>query len=135
MAAEVTVTLEDLAAPDGTLGDATPEVPLVALAGEVDVHTAPTVRAELLPLAERAAATGSAMVVDLDGVGFLDSTGLGVIVGAQRVAGEGTLGGTLHLVCAQPRLLRLLHVTGVDDLVVVHADRAAAKVSLGLTAR
>jgi anti-sigma B factor antagonist len=54
-------------------------------------------------------------VVDLDGVDFLDSTGLGVLVGAlKRVKGDE--GGVLHLVCNQARIRKVFEVTGLTKV-------------------
>ena len=50
---------------------------IVTAAGELDVHTAPALQAELNPRSQQ---PGAALVVDLTDVGFIDSTGLGVLV-------------------------------------------------------
>ncbi|HEX4244506.1 MAG TPA: STAS domain-containing protein [Acidimicrobiales bacterium] len=86
-------------------------VPVVAVVGEIDVATAPTL-AEHLAAHEEAGA--SLVVVDLLGVSFLDSTALGVLVGSFKRLGES--GGTLRLVIAEPRILKVFEIT---DLVRV----------------
>ncbi|XKF14210.1 anti-sigma factor antagonist [Knoellia locipacati] len=101
------------------------DVVIVTVAGEVDVYTAPQLRSVL---EERAAADQTRIVVDLQGVGFLDSTGLGVLVG--RLKAVRKLGGTLHVVCTDERILRLFAITGLDQVLPVHAtvDEALASV-------
>lgn len=83
-------------------------VPVVSISGEVDVATAPILRDRLQELAAGGAST---VVVDLHDMTFLDSTGLGVLVGALKRSREG--GGELYLVAAQPRILKLLDITGL----------------------
>jgi anti-sigma B factor antagonist len=86
-------------------------VPVVAVVGEIDVATAPTL-AEHLGVHEEAGA--AAVVVDLLGVSFLDSTALGVLVGSFKRLGQS--GGTLKLVIAEPRILKVFEIT---DLIRV----------------
>lgn len=93
----------------------------VTVSGEIDVHSAPGLRERL-----GAAMTGDVdrVVVDLEQVTFLDSTGLGVLVAAHkalRAAGHG-----FALVCSTPRVLRIIEITGLDRVFTVHPDATAA---------
>ena len=88
----------------------------VTVRGDVDVHTAPQLEAQLR---EVVAQREEQLSVHLDDVTFLDSTGLGVLVAAWK--GQTAQGGRFVLVCTQPRLLRLLEVTGLDRVLL--ADR------------
>jgi anti-sigma B factor antagonist len=66
------------------------------------------------------------IVVDLDGVDFLDSTGLGVLVGAlKRVRSND---GELSLVCTQPRIRKVFEVTGLTKVFALYdsVDEAVA---------
>ena len=96
-------------------------VPVVAVNGEIDRWTAPRLREELVTLIGDGV---SRVVVDLDQVDFLDSTALGVMVGAHKrlVAA----GGGLLLVCSKPRILRVLEVTGLDRVLALHDSVGAA---------
>ena len=71
------------------------------------------------------------LVIDLGGVEFLDSTGLGVLVAGLNRARE--VGGSLSLVCPQERVLKLFRITGLDEVFTVHAtvDEALASPSAG----
>ena len=63
----------------------------------------------------------------LDEVTFMDSTGLGVLVGAHKA--QRARGGVFELVCSEPRLLRLLELTGLDRVFTIH-DGSARPVRL-----
>jgi anti-sigma B factor antagonist len=95
-----------------TEGDAA----VVAAAGELDAHTAPALAAAVDPLADRAQ---GALVIDLSGVDFVDSTGLGVLVGALKRVREA--GGRLDVVVTSPRVLKVLGLTGLDVVIPLHA--------------
>jgi anti-sigma B factor antagonist len=98
---------------------------LVDVAGEVDLHTAPQLRAALDEATrDDTAEAPPGVVVDLTGVGFIDSTGLGEIVGAHKALSRRD--GQLHLAVTSPRVQRLLTLTGLDELLPVHASRDEA---------
>jgi anti-sigma B factor antagonist len=92
-----------------------PVAPVVAVSGEIDVATAPTLRDRLQ---SRVASGDATIVVDLLGVSFLDSTALGVLVGALKRCREA--GGDLRLVIAEARLLKLFEITGLTDVFSIH---------------
>jgi anti-sigma B factor antagonist len=99
---------------------------VLEVAGEIDVYTAPQLRERLVELVESGARR---VVVDLGRVEFLDSTGLGVLVGAlKRLRG---VGGELSLVCAQERLLKIFRITGLDRVFTLHESVDAATKGAG----
>jgi anti-sigma B factor antagonist len=85
---------------------------VVSVYGEVDVATAPDLRERLIELINEG---HHRLVLDLEGVDFLDSTGLGTIIGALKRAR--THGGDLRLVCTETRITRLFEITGLDKAV------------------
>lgn len=96
---------------------------VLAVTGEVDVATVPRLREQLHGLV----AQGSKkIVVDLDGVDFLDSTGLGVLVGALKRVRSNE--GDLYLVCNQPRIRKVFEVTGLTKVFTLFdsVDEAVA---------
>ena len=86
------------------------QAPVATVTGEVDVYSAPALRDGLTDLLS----AGSSVIVDLTGVGFLDSTGLGALVAARKTAEE--QGVILPLVCTAERILKLFTITGLDGV-------------------
>jgi anti-sigma B factor antagonist len=95
-------------------------VVIAAVTGEIDVSTVAQLRERLYELADN----GGTLIVDLNRVTFIDSTGLGALVGTARRAAEH--GGSLLAVCAQPQPRRLLWMTGVDKRIPLAATVAGA---------
>jgi anti-sigma B factor antagonist len=84
---------------------------VVEIGGEIDVYTAPRLREKLIELVSEGSYH---LVVDLERVDFLDSTGLGVLVGGlKRVRGHD---GTLQLVCTQEKILKIFRITGLTKV-------------------
>jgi anti-sigma B factor antagonist len=86
------------------------------LTGSLDIATSPTVRAALIEASERGS---HRLIVDLSHVDFLDSTGLGALIGGQRRAKE--FGGEVRLVAKEGQILRLLRITGLLKVFAVYA--------------
>src|SRR5205085_9044125 len=88
---------------------------VLAVFGEVDVYTAPHFRERLIELVSEGK---HRMIVDLEGVEFLDSTGLGVLVGGlKRLRSHD---GDLLLVCTQGRILKVFEITGLTKVFAIH---------------
>ncbi len=109
----------DVSVTSRTSGDRT----VVDVTGEIDVYTAPALREELASLID---AEHTNLVVDLSQVLFMDSTGLGVLVGALKKVR--TLGGDLHLVISQEKILKVFRITALTQVFTIHAtiDEALA---------
>ena len=94
---------------------------VLAVRGEVDVYTAPRLRERLIELVSQGS---HQVVVDLEGVDFLDSTGLGVLVGGlKRLRSHD---GDMILVCTQPRILKVFEITGLTKVFAIHETVDAA---------
>jgi anti-sigma B factor antagonist len=90
---------------------AAPGSTVVEVSGEIDVYTAPRLRETLVSLVD---AGNYRLIVDMEGVEFLDSTGLGVLVGGlKRVR---VFDGGIDLVCTQGRILRIFRITGLSKV-------------------
>ena len=95
--------------------------------GELDVSSAPRLRQELV----RAVADSDGpprIVVDLAGVDFLDSTGLGVLLGGLKRARA--QGGELVLARAEPQVRKVFEVTRVVEILPIHDELDAAVAAL-----
>jgi anti-sigma B factor antagonist len=82
---------------------------IVTLVGEIDVYTAPRLRQALIDLVSQGATD---IVVDMDRVDFLDSTGLGVLVGGLKRVKSAE--GDLRLVVTQDRIMKIFDITGLS---------------------
>lgn len=88
---------------------------VVEVSGEIDVYTAPVLRERLNDLVGEGR---HHLVVDMEKVDFLDSTGLGVLVGGlKRVRSHD---GSLHLVCTQEKILKVFRITGLTKVFPIH---------------
>ena len=94
---------------------------VVHVAGEIDVYTAPALREELAAQQE---AGPIHLVVDLTDVPFMDSTGLGVLVGALKRAR--TTGGDLRLVIDQEKVLKVFRITALTQVFPIFETVDAA---------
>lgn len=94
---------------------------VLSVQGEVDVYTAPQFREQLIQLVDQGQRS---ILVDLEGVEFLDSTGLGVLVGGlKRVRSHN---GDLSLVCTQHRILKVFEITGLTKVFSIYDNVDAA---------
>lgn len=94
---------------------------VLEVGGEVDVYTAPRLRERLIEMIEGGA---HHVVVDLGRVDFLDSTGLGVLVGALKRLRA--VGGTFGLVCDKEPLLKIFRITALDQVFPIFPTVDAA---------
>jgi anti-sigma B factor antagonist len=94
---------------------------IVSVGGEIDVYTAPKLRDKITELV---AAGTFDIVIDMEAVEFLDSTGLGVLVGGLKKVRAHD--GSLHLICNQDRLLKIFRITGLAKVFTIHESAEAA---------
>ncbi len=93
------------------------EFEIIEVGGEVDVYTAPKLREAIVTAID---AGHTRLIVDVEKVAFLDSTGLGVLVGAlKRVRADG---GSLDIVCTHERILKIFGITGLDKVFGLYAS-------------
>jgi anti-sigma B factor antagonist len=92
------------------------------LAGEIDAYTAPKLKEALLPLVKNRQAT---VIVDLEDVNYMDSTGLGVFISALKATKE--FESELKLVSLQDRVRRLFEITGLDNIINIDSTVRGGK--------
>jgi anti-sigma B factor antagonist len=91
--------------------------------GELDAFTVSQFRQALAEMA-----SSKRLIIDMSGVPFVDSAGLGALIGGIRRARE--LGGDVAVACDRPALVRLLRTTGFDRIVTVAETVTEAIASL-----
>jgi anti-sigma B factor antagonist len=94
----------------GPIGDCA----VLQVTGEVDLYTALMLRNQIRELAAKGAVH---LIADLGGVDFLDSTGLGALVGGLKRLREA--GGSLAVAISAPRILRIFQITGLTKALAV----------------
>ena len=98
-------------------------IEVIDVQGEIDMYTAPRLRELVIDLVSKG---HYQLVVNLDKVGFLDSTGLGVLVGGlRRVRAHD---GSLDLVCTREPILKIFRITGLTKVFGIYqtVDQAIA---------
>ena len=94
---------------------------IIEVGGEIDVYTAPKLRDKITELVGNG---DYHLVIDMEKVDFLDSTGLGVLVGGLKKVRAHD--GSLQLVCNQERLLKIFRITGLAKVFTIHASAESA---------
>jgi len=94
---------------------------VMAVSGEVDMATGPALRDNLLSVL---AAGTHRIVLDLSAITFMDSSGLGALLGSQRRAR--LLEGEIRLAAPSERVVEILRLTNLDRVFDVHPTVAAA---------
>ena len=99
---------------------------VIALAGEVDLYTAPEFKQQLLEVIGEGAKN---VVVDFSDTTFIDSTTLGVLVGG--VKRLRTNDGQLSLVCSDRNITKIFEITGLDRVFTIYGSRDEALAGIG----
>ena len=94
---------------------------IIEVGGEIDVYTAPKLRDKITELVGNG---NYHLVIDMEKVDFLDSTGLGVLVGGLKKVRAHD--GSMRLICNQERLLKIFRITGLAKVFVIHSSQAEA---------
>jgi anti-sigma B factor antagonist len=94
---------------------------IIEVGGEIDVYTAPKLRDKITELVSNGSYN---LVIDMEKVDFLDSTGLGVLVGGLKKVRAHD--GSMRLICNQERLLKIFRITGLAKVFAIHSSQADA---------
>jgi anti-sigma B factor antagonist len=102
------------------LGDG---VSAIAVAGEVDLYTAPALKQAISGAIDSGARS---LLIDLSRTTFIDSTTLGVLMGAVKRLRPA--GGELAIACSDPNVRKIFAITLLDRIFAIFAspDQAAA---------
>jgi anti-sigma B factor antagonist len=103
---------------------------VIALAGEVDLYTAPEFKQQLLDVIAKG---GKEVIVDFSNTTFIDSTTLGVLVGG--VKRLRTNDGQLSLVCSDRNITKIFEITGLDRVFTIYPTRNEALSQVGTSSQ
>ena len=98
---------------------------VVDLNGEIDVYTSPKVKDAIGDLIDKGHYN---LVINLENVRYIDSTGLGVLIGGLKRVREH--GGTVNLVCTNPQIKKIFDITGLVKIFGIYEDEDAAMKAL-----
>ena len=128
-------TLENEASEATTLGDTVDikvnvresegDAYVVDLTGEIDVYTSPKVKDAITELIDQEHYN---LVINLEKVRYIDSTGLGVLIGGLKRVREH--GGSVNLVCTNPQIKKIFDITGLVKIFGIFDDEQSAMKAL-----
>ncbi|MFA4996045.1 MAG: STAS domain-containing protein [Patescibacteria group bacterium] len=100
--------------------------PVISLEGEVDIYTSPQLKQQIMDTMKE---DGVNLIVDLNKVDYLDTTGLGVMLSSLRRIREQD--GNLALACSSPRILNVFNYTDLNKTFDIYAtvEEAVASIS------
>jgi len=109
--------------PHFELGEESPSdgAHIIRVSGEIHVSTAPEFAQRLSSAIDNGK---TAIVLDMSGVEFIDSTGLSVLLNGLRLVTQ--MHGRMAIVCTNPTVLRLFQITNLDETFDIFADRPQA---------
>ncbi|MGH7707971.1 MAG: STAS domain-containing protein [Vulcanimicrobiaceae bacterium] len=99
---------------------------VVDIGGEIDVYTSPKVKDALSELIDDG---NYHLVISLEKVRYIDSTGLGVLIGGLKRVREH--GGSVNLVCTSPQIKKIFDITGLVKIFGIFGDEQSAVNALG----
>lgn len=100
-----------------TVSDDGADIPILQCAGELDTQSAPVLRRLLWDLLTKGQ---QVIILQMDAVDYVDSSGLGILVAALRQANETS--GTIAIAGVKPSVARVLRITGLDKIFPVYGS-------------
>ena len=98
---------------------------VVELSGEIDVYTSPKVKDAISELIDQGHYN---LIINLEKVRYIDSTGLGVLIGGLKRVREH--GGSVSLVCTNPQIKKIFDITGLVKIFGIFESENDAKKAL-----
>jgi anti-sigma B factor antagonist len=114
---DINVDVKEIAGKNG--------VRVVDLNGEIDVYTSPRVKETISELIDQGHYD---LIINLENVRYIDSTGLGVLIGGLKRVREHS--GTVNLVCTNPQIKKIFDITGLVKIFGIYDSEANASASL-----
>ena len=94
---------------------------IISVQGEIDVYTSPRVKEIINELIEQGHFN---LIINLEGVRYIDSTGLGVLIGALKKVRENE--GSINLICTNPQIKKIFNITGLVKIFGIHKNEEEA---------
>ncbi|MGV8121710.1 MAG: STAS domain-containing protein [Candidatus Xenobiia bacterium LiM19] len=94
---------------------------IVRLSGELDIHSAPQFKEDVLSLIEQGYTN---IVLDLDELNFMDSRGLGTFISISRNVKD--RGGSLKIICSNQTIMKIFQRTGLCEIFAMYESKEAA---------
>ena len=94
----------------------------ITVNGEVDVYTSPALKSRIVEAVDDGCVD---LVIDLEGVGFIDSSGLGVLVSGLRRVKEQN--GSMRIICTKEGTLKIFRITGLDKVFPIFSNSDEAQ--------
>ncbi|HXW77435.1 MAG TPA: STAS domain-containing protein [Candidatus Eremiobacteraceae bacterium] len=101
--------------------DGAAQASIVDLNGEIDVYTSPKVKETISELIDKG---HYCLVINLENVRYIDSTGLGVLIGGLKRVREHS--GSVHLVCTNPQIKKIFDITGLAKIFGIYDSEETA---------
>ncbi|MDX1932911.1 MAG: STAS domain-containing protein [Capsulimonadales bacterium] len=95
--------------------------PVLDLTGEVDSYNSPKLRDKMIALIDEISPN---IIVNLTGVDYIDSTGLGTLVAGLKRATE--KGGGIRIICPNEQIFKVFHITGLVRVFTIHQTEQSA---------
>lgn len=97
------------------------DIPVIDLTGEVDAYTSARFREMMIEIIEDG---GVSLIVNMARVEYIDSSGLGALVGGLKRASEH--GGRILIVCDRPQVRKVFEITGLEKVFPLYEDEGGA---------
>ena len=95
--------------------------PVLDLTGEVDSYNSPKLREKMVSLIDEG---NPDLIINMTGVDYIDSTGLGTLVGGLKRASEKN--GAIRLICPNEQIYKVFNITGLVKVFSIFDNEAAA---------
>lgn len=96
-------------------------IPIIDLSGEVDAYTSARFREAMVDLINAGAAS---LIISMMKVEYIDSSGLGALVGGLKRSTEN--GGRIIIVCNNPQIRKVFEITGLEKVFPIFENEADA---------
>ncbi len=94
---------------------------IISVQGEIDVYTSPRVKETINELIEK---ENYNLIINLEEVRYIDSTGLGVLIGALKKVREHN--GSINLICTNPQIKKIFNITGLVKIFGIFKNEEEA---------